>query len=444
MRTRASLGSRSRRLLVAAALSVASTTGCATLRATLRSYDVGPNGIARPQHRLREALVGGDFVRALAWHEEDELLDRLTRATAAYYAGQFDRAGALLDTAALLSDDRVTERLSRDALALVTNDLARPYRPGRTERLFIPYYGMLAYARIDDWENAAVEARRLLVLIAQYDEGREESERALHATLAHLAGAVLERAGRGDEGRVAYRAAHRTAEVAPESTVAPGPDEGELLVVLERGFVAHRTTEKIDIFIGTDDTLTSEMARARGTDPRHDRDDDADSWIVIAFPALRASARPWGTVVQVDVDGTTRPTTRIAGVVDDAAGADERRDRLAMLARATARAGAKYALSKAAKDKKGETAGRLAGYGASLLERADLRSWHLIPQTVELLRTRVPSGSRVVRLRLTDAGSARAVELGRVVVRAGMPTILPYRIWRDDHAPSTTPSIATR
>jgi hypothetical protein len=480
--------SRRRTLVFAVMVCAAGSTGCATLRSTLRGYDVGPDGIARPQQRLREALVAGDFVRALSWHEEDELLDRLMRATSAYYAGQFERAGALLDTAALVSDDRITERLSRDALALVTNDLARPYRPRRTERLFIPYYGMLAYVRTGSWEDAAVEARRLLALVAQYDDGRDESERALHATLAHLAGAVLERGGRTDEGSVAYRAAHRIAEAAAATIPMPGRDEGELLVVLERGFVAHRMTEKIDIFVGddetrrlhddprrertnesdgepddesppitdprrttsastvlgTDDTFGSDSARSPRRGRRHRHDDDADYWIAIAFPALRPSARPWGTAAQLDVDGTARETVRIAGVVDDAAIADERRDRLAVLTRATARAGAKYALSKTVKDKKGETAGTLANYGASLLERADVRSWHLLPQSVELLRVHVPAGARAVRVQLTDGASARTIELGTVVVRAGTVTILPYRMWRDGAAVSTTSSIARR
>ena len=345
---------------------------------------------------------------------------------------------------------------------------------------------MLAYARTDDWEDAAVEARRLLALIAQYDDGREDAERALHATLAQLAGAVLERGGRTDEGRVAYRAAHRIAETTQAEYPIPGRDEGELLVVLERGFVAPRVTEKIDVFVGDDDarrrpgdprrertddsdevaddgsapaadprrttnasavlgpdgTFAADSARSPRHGRRHRHDDDADYWIAIAFPALRASARGWGTAAQLDADGTGRETVRIAAVVDDAANADERRDRLAMLARATARAGAKYALSKAVKDKKGESAGTLANYGASLLERADVRSWHLLPQTVELLRARMPAGAHTVRVKLTDGASARTIELGTVVVRAGTLTILPYRVWRDDDARSAPASIA--
>ena len=476
MRRFASVRTRRRLAMAAPLLLVLGGAGCATLRTTLRGYDLGPEGIARPQHRLREALAAGDFVRALAWREDDGLLERLTRATSAYYAGQFLRAGALLDTAALVSDDRITARLSQEALALVTNDNARPYRPRRTERLFIPYYGMLAYGRAGSWSDAAVEARRLGALLAQHEGDRDESERPLHAALEHLSGAVLERAGFADEARVAYRAANRMLERAPDPVPAPGVDEGELLVVLERGFVAHRVTEKIDLYLGDDDrrlrerdprrpaadasnddtvaardprrttNASSVLAPAGAPAPdteaetarpphrrRHQRDDGDGYWVAVAFPVLRHSARPWGTPAQLLVDRrVAEPTVRLASVVDDATSADERRDRIAMLARAAARAGAKYALAKAAKDKQGELAGTLANYGASLLERADVRSWHLLPQEIQLVRASVRAGTRDVRLEVTDRGGMRTIDLGRVTVRPGAMTIQTVRIWREE------------
>src|SRR6476661_5478272 len=141
--------------------------GCATLRTTLNGYATGANGIARPQQRLRDALARGDFKAALAWPEDDALLRQLDVGIASYSA-------AVLDSAALLADDRITASLSKDALAMVTSDLARPYQPRRTERLFIPYYAMLAYVRLGKREDAAVEARRLSSLLAQYSDDRED------------------------------------------------------------------------------------------------------------------------------------------------------------------------------------------------------------------------------------------------------------------------------
>jgi hypothetical protein len=121
----------------------------------------------------------------------------------------------------------------------------------------------------------------------------------------------------------------------------------------------------------------------------------------------------------------------MGGVLDEAASVDERRDRVAMLTRAMARASAKYAMTKVVEEKKGKTAGRLANFGASLLERADVRSWHLLPQEVQLFRFSLPAGSHTLRIEAGDGAGTRVVEIGPVTVRAGTVTIVPQRVWRD-------------
>src|SRR3954465_7784156 len=150
---------------VAATAALLVLSGCSLVRSTVGAYATGPNGIARPQQELREALARSDFATALGWQEDDALLRALSTGASSYYASQFSRSVAVLDSAALLADDRITNSVSANAVALVSNDLARPYQARRTERLFIPYYAMLAYTRLEQWEDAAVEARRLSDLL---------------------------------------------------------------------------------------------------------------------------------------------------------------------------------------------------------------------------------------------------------------------------------------
>jgi hypothetical protein len=444
--------------------------GCATLRSTFGGYHTGPNGISRPQQRLRDAMAAGDYAAALAWREDDALLRALTVGIASYYSAQYARSGAVLDTAALLADDRITARVSRDALALVTNDMARPYQPGRTERLFIPYYGMLAYARLGAWEDAAVEARRLVGLLAQHADDRDSAEGPLHAVLLHLAGAVFERAGNRGEAEVSYRAAHGLSVALPDGPVRPDPaSEGELLVIVERGFVAHRTTETIDIYLEDPDRdslsrsaesrqrTVSRIARVAGAwgggdirqstsvqqrlpglpsyASRRHHDDDGH-YLSIAFPGLRRSAAPWGGAVHLTVDGRSVTDVRLVADVDDASAADERRERVAVATRAIARAAAKYAVTKAVRDKKGETAGTLAELAGSMLERADVRSWHLLPQELTLVRVRLPAGLRRVRLQIGGGDDARVVDLGTPIIVGGTVTLAPIRLWSDPSRPT--------
>ena len=430
--------------------------GCGTLRATLASYATGPNGITHPQETLRGAFVDNDFTKAIAWHEDDALLQSLTTGIASYYASQFARSGAVLDTAALLADDRITASVSKDGLSLMTNDMARPYQPRRTERLFIPYYAMLSYVQLGAWEDAAVEARRLVALLAQFGDDRADDEREMHGAMGHLAGAVFERAGDLNDAQVAYRAAHallaQLPERVPRSTIA---DEGELLVIVERGFVAHRTTETIELYLPDADrdslrrggeghrngatvslsAAAAAQAHAFGTlaSSRHrHRDDEEEGYhLTVAFPSLRRSARPWGGEVRLAVDDATVTGITASSVVDDASAADARREWTALAARAAARAVTKYAVTKAIKDRKGEVAGSIANFGASLLERADVRSWHLLPQELTLLRVRVPAGTREVRIDAGEGWATRTVRVGNVVIRRGELTIVPVRLWRD-------------
>ena len=449
-----------------------SSTGCATLRATFAGYATGRDGISRPQQRLREAMAAGDFVAALAWREDDALLRSLNVGIATYYAGQFARSGAVLDTAALLADDRITASVSRNALSLLTNDMARAYQPRRTERLLIPYYGMLAYARLGAWEDAAVEARRLAGLLTQYADDRDDAERSLHAVLLGLSGAVFERAGNRGEAEVSYRAARAISFALSDSLVPSDAGGGDLVVVVERGFVAHRTTESIDIYLGDSDRdslrhsdesrqrMASRIARTEGNwgggdirqttagaahidafptyvDRHHHDDHDDEHYLSIAFPVLRRSARPWGGAVSVAVDDHPAMPGQLVAEVDDASTADERRERVAVATRAIARAATKYAIAKTVRDKKGETAGTIAEVAGNLLERADVRSWHLLPQELTLTRLHLEPGIRHVRLQIVRDGQARTVDLGAVTITRGGVTIVPVRLWSDPPAPST-------
>lgn len=444
--------------------------GCATLRTTLSGYATGANGIARPQQRLRDALARGDFKAALAWKDDDELLRRLDVGIASYYAAQFQRSAVVLDSAALLADDRITASLSKDALALVTSDLARPYQPRRTERLFIPYYAMLAYARLEQWEDAAVEARRLSSLLAQYAADRDERERALHGALHELAAAVFGRAGEEGDAAVAHRAATALvpAFAAADRPVdrerdgeapIPGADSatGDVLVVVERGYVAHRVTETMELDLGGRDrdsvrvpdggwSRAHRVAQPTGGPlpvptyvPVRDHvvvDDDDDYHLTIAFPALRRSARSWGAAVRASAASDTLGAPGVVAHIDDATAVDARRELGAIIARAAGRAAAKYAVVKAVRDKKGEFAGTLAEFGASLLERADVRSWHLLPSEIVLVRLRLPAGPQRVTLRIGAGAQERSVDVGTVLVRAGSVTVAPVRLWQAPPAPS--------
>ncbi|MFI5257284.1 MAG: hypothetical protein ACHQRK_08485, partial [Gemmatimonadales bacterium] len=128
----------------------------------------------------------------------------------------------------------------------------------------------------------------------------------------------------------------------------------------------------------------------------------------------------------------------VGASVDDAGSGDSCRVRISLGARAAARATAKLAVTKAIEDRKGEVAGTLAEFGASLLERADVRSWHLLPQELTLMRIRLPAGPHEVRLRVGEGSAARTVEVGTITVRTGTLSIAPVRLWRAPPPPAAS------
>jgi hypothetical protein len=282
---------------VAAAAAVAAAllaAGCASAtRAFVRPYVTAPSGLEVPEQRLRDALAGGRWDAALrqAGRERDggpsdALLRELYRGTAAYYGGRWPESALAFDRAARMADDRYTKRVSRGALALATNDRALPYVPGDNERLLAHYYAALGYLHAHDLNGAAVEARRLAYRLQQADARRDPLDRSTRAALRYFTGAVFEAAGDREDAEVAYRnaaalgaavddAAARRAEAdsalrgtlrgarrrggAALAAAAPaGPASGEVVVLVEGGFVAHRVNERLSVRLGDDaaDRLT--------------------------------------------------------------------------------------------------------------------------------------------------------------------------------------------
>jgi hypothetical protein len=128
-----------------------------------------------------------------------------------------------------------------------------------------------------------------------------------------------------------------------------------------------------------------------------------------------------------------RLTSRISGAVVG----EFQEERGAILARTILRGVAKAAVTRTIEKAPGEDAsglgsllGVLVNVGTALLEQADTRSWHLLPDRIGLVRVQLPPGEHELALEVGGAGGAtRRVELGTVRVRAGGLNFVSARIW---------------
>jgi len=78
----------------------------------------------------------------------------------------------------------------------------------------------------------------------------------------------------------------------------------------------------------------------------------------------------------------------------------------------------------------GDIAFYAANAAAALFERADTRSWHLLPDRVQIVRLWLPDGIHPLTLQV-DAGDGvpRSIDLGAVRVREGSVQVLAARVW---------------
>lgn len=275
-------------------------------------------------------------------------------------------------------------------------------------------------------------------------------------------------------GHDLYRAARTVgvAEVADSVALRYGlngdafPAGGDVLLVIEEGFVAHRAAEALHVPLfpediegldgGNADAVLGVAARVAERLLQNSTErviwgqavDDLQ-WVQwanalggayilrLAWPTSRREpAAPAALRVLV---GDSVANVATVGEISSLVERDLEAQRPAMLARLVARGIAKFLIAQeveqTAEDRGGELAafiaGRLANAAANELERADTRSWSLLPDRVSLARLRLPEGIHHLRLETlaADGTVLRSHDLGQVDVVAGGLVTLSSRVW---------------
>ncbi|MEJ2185773.1 MAG: hypothetical protein P8Z36_07515 [Gemmatimonadota bacterium] len=457
----------------------ASLSGCA---AAFANRDLAPNGLPKPEEGLRRMLIGGNAAGAFkkvtgkdAVVPDDDLLRLLFAGALGHYAGRYDQSSQLLDVAAAVADDRVTRSISREALSFLSNDRVLPYTPSRTERLMLHYYAALDYLDMGEPGEAAVEARRIAALLDRWDgDAAPDDTPPMHRFFRYFSGVLFQAAGESNDAAVAFRHAPGYAD----TLSVPGADSGDVLVLIERGFVAHRVEQSVMIALPgrqldrlTGGSLPEQLAEAglvatyvlaiadasgyrtyyrdngylhpvhfdpwgadcRRAGVRCARDDDENPYLLrVAWPVYRSDRPPQDPVSIQLPDGNSVPVQR---AMDVTAGElrDFSRERGSLLARTVVRAATKLALTKTVEKKvgdKNEVAGRILGIltnvGTLVTERADTRTWNVLPGSIEFVKVRLPAGRNTLVVQVDGALSP----MGTVEVPAGGSVVTSYRLWR--------------
>lgn len=275
--------------------------------------------------------------------------------------------------------------------------------------------------------------------------------------------------------------------VRPDSAAPAAPrPAGEVVLVVEQGFAPHRVERSAVAVLGIEDVrrlhheaehlraaegktaslsavadtpeaegdstaVATSLARQlmgkasgarRGRRVRLAGESDGGVRLLrLAWPELAApvAARPVRGVRPAEA-GEVEPALAADADLAGAVAAEFRGGQVGRLARTLLRAAAKQAAAEAVSeaaggeedgDDLGEVLGTAASIFAAAVERADTRSWHLLPARISVLRLRLPPGEHRLTLELETPGAdrRREVEIGPVTVRRGRPTVLSRRIW---------------
>lgn len=447
------------------------SSGCAAANAAWRA---GPAGIAA-EWAIRDHLVYGrpmqawDAMRDKQLAPTDVLLRHMYRGVIALHAGEYEAGSKSMDRAWAIVEDRFTRRVSTAAYSIVTSDATLPYVPGTTEHLFIPYYGALNWLARHELDETAVEARRLALLLQNEEGPRVPAE--LGGTLRYVTGVLFEAAGERQDAIVAYRNAAALLEGMPLDTTFASADSGDVVVLLEDGFVGRPQPQALGVYMSGDELVAlttgdddsrlamAEVVRRRRYDNSFDpRAPTQVGWLTYevnwaSFGQGTRSAYSVGArAASAPSDSAPVPIVTgfqsISADVTSGVGADFERGQGARLSRAIARSAVRYAAMRAADkalsnaveddddddDKKGGIKwGRVllgVGLGAlsvssTVIDQPDLRAWQLLPDRLTVARVRLPVGDHPVEITRGE----EVVSLGTVTVRPGRVTVLSHRWW---------------
>lgn len=419
--------------------------GCAAHRASLDA--------------VTAALRRGDRANALATFEssrrnEGDLLFQMEHGHLLHLAGEWEESNAAFERSEQIARDLYTKSITREAVALLTTDLALPYRGMPYELQLIHYYRALNYLALRKTDDALVEARKANLELAQY-AASDDADTAFRqdAFLQYFTGLLYASSGEWNDALVSFRSARELYAKYEEEYAMPAPAclardllrtgrrmgvaseiqselgaaraiEGaddpapNVILFLESGYVPFRESVELNLPVFEDGGGEAWVRAGRycdryaGDPYRYTyRDASIDHVLRVAFPKL-SDVPP--EVRAIEVTTAAGETVRAMPALDlgRVARAEFDARRPAILLRTVARALAKE-VARASADREARGLGVLVNVLGAASEQADTRGWVLLPARIDMVQMRLPPGPADLTVSFLSASGAIS-DQGRV------------------------------
>lgn len=472
---------------------------------TLSDYDAALRHylVVRDSTALAAVLLAGP---------KDSLLRAMQNGLVLRRLREYERSNAALQESDRLARERYTKSISQNLAAFLVSDNSLDFYPSALEWSMLHFYGMLNYLEVGDRESALVEARRANRLVRRYANDNPGRTYTIDAAVQYVAGMLQWSAGDLNDAVVSLRQSLDAYErydnafgVPPPKPVAQdlvrvaselglhelatqvrrsylGPpdaepratsddDSGELLLLIEEGFVAHRAEQKLYIPILAEEKdsilqgdaesaiataalvlartviLMNELTRSGSEFPQHEDGviiATAGSavgleLITLAWPVYELeSFAPRDVLVVVDRGRPCVP--HLLQDLSAVAVRDFEERRTSVMLRMVARGLLKEAGITVAEAEGEELAGDVGGFiarvalraVATATERADTRTWSTLPGELSVVRSTLPAGHHALRVSYVGLDGTDRTETIRVDIVPGQVTIASVHLLGGD------------
>ena len=391
--------------MLAGVLLLAVVTGCADYQRALE--------------RSSALALSGEYGGALAVLEKsslarsgkNRLLFLMEKGLLLHLEGEYARSNEAFEEADRLVEELFTRSLSAETLSFVTNDHLIAYSGADYEAVYLNYYKVLNFLNLGDLEGARIESRKIdqkLNYFADTFGNRDTFKESAYLRL--LTGLIYEALGENNDAFIAYRKSLELYQGNYPKYGVRAPDFlwNRLLVSARRSGLLEEyrhyleEAEALELAEEDERPLVAVIV-ASGLVPVKREvfalfPTEQGFPVKLALPEFVDRQRPVRRLeVSVDGEGWVRPE-RVEDVEKVArASLEDRNGRI--LAKAIARATAKQVAARQIEKENGPLAGLAMQITALVTERADVRSWSMLPAEIHLALLPAPEVHRQIQVR---------------------------------------------
>ncbi len=333
---------------------------------------------------------------SLAKSDKNRLLYLMEKGLLLHLGGEYAQSNEVLEEADLLAEQLFTRSVSEETLSFVTNDNLIAYAGADYEDVYINYYKALNYINLGDMEGARVECRRIdekLNYLADTFGSADTFKES--AFLRLFMGLTFEASGDDNNAFIAYRNSLEAYRDTQERYGVKAPD-----LLWQRLIITARRSGLLE-----ECRTYQEQAEALEIDPPDGRPivavivgyglapvkkevfslvpTDHGFPVKLALPEFVSRPLP-EPGFDVSTDGESWHPFVLVENVDKVARMSLEDKKGRVLAKAIARAVAKQVAARKVEKENGPLAGLAMQVAALITERADLRTWSVLPAQIRL------------------------------------------------------------